>query len=268
MAIFVDKVKPAVKSVMPRLLLQITRNYLARRWDARYEGRPVAEIFSAIYEEGKWGRGSNGELYSGSGSHNPELVVPYVKAVGKFLRSLPCAPSVVDLGCGDFNIGKQLRPYCSRYVACDIVPEVIRCNEGNFRGMQVDFRCIDIIDDDLPEGDIVFLRQVLQHLSNAQIMKVVPKLYRYKYLVLTEHVPSDREFVANRDKSTGGGTRLSQGSGVVLTEVPFQLRQKSELILCSVEQSLNRRPGTVKTTLYEFLAACSKPAPLQTIQPC
>jgi len=182
------------------------------------------------------------------------VVLPYVNAVGRFLDSLPCPPSVVDLGCGDFNVGEQLRPYCDRYVACDVVPALIQRNKDKFAGTQVDFRCIDIIEDDLPYGDIVFLRQVLQHLNNAQILRVVQKLYRYKFLILTEHVPTNSGFPPNRDKATGGGIRLPQGSGVVLTEPPFLLRVKSESVICTTNQSLAQYPGLIKTTLYELEA--------------
>src|SRR5450631_3071475 len=108
MASFVDKLKPAVKFVTPSPLRRFARDYLNRRWDARYEGRPVAEIFSAIYREGKWGTKADGDFSSGSGSHDPSVVTPYVNAVSRFLSSLPCPPSVVDLGCGDFYVGKPL----------------------------------------------------------------------------------------------------------------------------------------------------------------
>jgi SAM-dependent methyltransferase len=170
----------------------------------------------------------------------------------KFLASLPSPPSVVDLGCGDFHVGAQLRPYCGRYVACDIVPALIERNKKEFAAGQVDFRCVNIIQDDLPDGDIVFLRQVLQHLNNAQILRVVQKLYRYKFLVLTEHLPAKTHFPPNRDKPTGGGTRLPQGSGVVLTQQPFLLRAKSESVLCSTPESIARPAGLVTTTLYEL----------------
>jgi hypothetical protein len=175
-----------------------------------------------------------------------------VNAVAGFLRSLPPPLSVVDLGCGDFSVGEQLRPYCGRYVACDIVPALIERNKERFAAAQVDFRCIDIIKDDLPDGDIAFLRQVLQHLNNAQISKVVQKLYRYKFLVLTEHIPSCPAFAPNRDKPTGGGTRLPHSSRVVLTAPPFLLRVKSESVICTVTESIGRHPGIVKTTLYEI----------------
>ena len=252
MTSFASKLRSAVKLVTPSPLHRFAREYLSQRWDARYEGRPVEEIFSAIYRERKWGTKSDGDFSSGSGSHIPSVVLPYVNAVGRFLESLPCPPSVVDLGCGDFNVGKQLRSYCGRYVACDVVPALIQRNKDKFAGMQVDFRCIDIIEDDLPDGDIVCLRQVLQHLNNAQILRVVHKLYRYKFLVLTEHVPTNSGFPPNRDKATGGGIRLPQGSGVVLTEPPFLLRVKSESVICTTNQSLAQYPGLIRTTLYEL----------------
>jgi hypothetical protein len=75
-----------------------------------------------------------------------------------------------------------------------------------------------------------FVRQILQHLNNAQILRLVPKLYRYKFLILTE-LPANTAFQPNLDKSTGGGTRLPRNFWVVLTAPPFLLRTKSESLL-------------------------------------
>ena len=252
MTSFVGKLRSAVKLVTPAPLRRIGREYLSYRWDAKFVGRPAEEIFSAIYREQKWGAQPDSDFSSGSGSHIQSVVSPYVNAVRQFLESLPCPPSVVDLGCGDFNVGKQLLPYCGRYIACDVVPFLIQQNKGMFAGTKVDFRCVDIIEDDLPDGDIVFLRQVLQHLNNAQILKVVPKLYRYKFLVLTEHVPRNLGFAPNRDKATGARIRLPQGSGVVLTKPPFLLTAKSESVICTTNQSLDEYPGLMRTTLFEL----------------
>jgi SAM-dependent methyltransferase len=247
---FVDKLKSAAKKITPLPLRRRVGEYLAQRWNARHAGEPVEEIFSAIYREQRWGKSD--DFSSGEGTHTPGVVLPYVEAVGKFLRAVPCPPSVVDLGCGDFHVGEQLRPYCGRYVACDVVPALIERNKEKFAAANVDFRCINIIEDDLPEGDVVFLRQVLQHLNNAQILSVVQKLYRYKFLVLTEHVPAAPDFPPNLDKPTGGGTRLPQNSGIVLTDPPFSLKVKSESVLCTKTESIGRHPGLIKTTLYEL----------------
>jgi SAM-dependent methyltransferase len=247
----VDKVKFAVKLISPRPLRRFARDYLSQMWDVKHKGYPTEEIFSAIYREHKWGTHSEDGFSSGTGSHNPATVVPYVSAVQRFLQSLTFVPSVVDLGCGDFNVGRQLRPYCGHYVACDVVGALIERNKRKFSDVQVDFRRIDIIEDGLPNGDIVFLRQVLQHLSNAQISQVVRKLYQYKFVIVTEHVPARRDYQPNRDKATGGGIRLRQGSGVVLTAQPFLLKVKSETVMCTTSESLDHRPGLVTTMLYE-----------------
>lgn len=248
-------VKSIVKRLTPRPLRVRIGEYMAERWNAKHAGLSARDIFSAIYNEHRWKTDSSEDFWSGEGSHSSGAVSPYVNAVISFLRTQPSNPSVVDLGCGDFSIGKEIRHYCGRYVACDVVPDLIKRNSERFADMQVDFRCLDIIDDDLPDGDIVFLRQVLQHLSNAHIQSVLPKLYKYKFLVLTEHLPSDPVFEPNCDKPTGGGTRLSQSSGVILTQPPFLLRAKSESVLCVTSQSIAHRPGQIKTTLYD-LQAC------------
>jgi SAM-dependent methyltransferase len=247
-----SNLKSALKKITPAPIRRHLGEYLAQRWNAQQAGKPVEEIFSAIYREKRWQANSNEDFSSGSGSRTQNVVAPYIKAVQTFLASLPTPPSVVDLGCGDFHVGEQLRPHCARYIACDIVPALIERNKEKFATAQVDFRCLNIIEDDLPPGDIVFLRQVLQHLNNAQIARVVPKLYRYKFLVLTEHLPANPSFPPNRDKPTGGGTRLPQNSGIVLTEPPFLLKTKSESVLCTTEESIGNHPGLIQTTLYEI----------------
>jgi hypothetical protein len=247
----VGKMKSAAKRVTPRPLRQLVGEYLNQRWNAKQEGRSVEEIFSAIYREQRWGTYGDG-FSSGDGTHNSSVVEPYINAVRSFIQSLPFSLSVVDLGCGDFKVGEQIRPFCRDYIACDIVPALIERNKEKFAAAKVDFRCLNIIDQDLPKGDIVFLRQVLQHLNNAQILSIVPKLYRYKFIVLTEHIPVNPVFQPNLDKPTGGGTRLPKNSGVVLTAPPFLLKVKSESVLCAINESIGRRRGTVKTVLYEL----------------
>jgi hypothetical protein len=235
---------------MPKPLRRLVGEYLARRWNARHEQMPVEEIFSAIYREQRWG--SSSDFSSGDGTRNPDAIQPYVEAVRNFLGSFPQPPSVVDLGCGDFHVGEQLRPYCGRYIACDVVPDLVERNRKKFADAQVDFLCLNIIEGNLPEGDVVFLRQVFQHLNNAQILRVTQKLYQYRFLVLSEHVPAGANFPANRDKPTGGGTRLPENSGVVLTEHPFLLRVRSESLLSCVNLSIGRHPGRIETILYEL----------------
>ena len=72
-----------------------------------------------------------------------------------------------------------------------------------------------MVDDDLPVADVALVRQVLQHLSNTQISRIVPKLSGYRSLVVSEHVPIENDFVPNVEKMAGVTIHLPSHSGVV-----------------------------------------------------
>jgi SAM-dependent methyltransferase len=246
------RVKPIIRAIVPSKWRQRLHHYRCRRWDAKFQKQPPGNVFAAIYKEAKWGADPQGEFYSGSGSHDAEIISPYVEAVNAFLQCLPSPPSVVDLGCGDFNVGSRLRPYCGNYVACDVVPDLIRRNRIKFSNANVDFRCLDITADDLPVADIVILRQVLQHLSNAQILKVVSKLSRFRSLILTEHLSTDPGFRPNVDTATGAMVRVMLHSGVVLTQDPFNLKVRYSEVMCSVIRTIDQCPGQIGTIRYQL----------------
>lgn len=209
---------------------------------------PTKDAMKQVYEKNLWGGGDT-DFYSGTGSHHPELVQPYVEAVRSFLRSFEEPLVVCDLGCGDFNIGKDLVSHTRRYLAVDIVADLIERNRKLFKAENLEFLCLDIAKDDWPVGDCVILRQVLQHLSNAEIQGIVKKLHDYKYVILTEHVP-EGEFEPNKDIISGQGIRLKKKSGVDLLAPPFNLQVKEKEQWLSVPAK--EWGGLVVTTLYRM----------------
>lgn len=208
---------------------------------------PTKDAMEQVYEMKLWGSDES-NFYSGDGSHDPDIVKPYIKVVSSFLNSFKKPLEVCDLGCGDFNVGKNLVGYTKQYIAVDIVSNLIEHNKENFKADNLEFQCLDIAIDELPKADCVILRQVLQHLSNDEIQKVVEKLYSYKYIILTEHLP-ETTFAPNKDIISGQGIRLKKQSGVVLTSPPFDLKIKSAQELLSIT-SPNFK-GIIVTTLYE-----------------
>jgi len=201
-----------------------------------------------VYRDKLWG--DNGtDFYSGEGSHHPEQVDPYVAVVTSFLKSFKTPQSICDLGCGDFNVGQQWVPYVKNCVAVDIVPELIEFNTKVFDFRNVAFCCRDLAKDALPKGDCAILRQVLQHLSNTEVKKVVDKLYDYKYVLLTEHLP-EGEFVPNLDIISGQGIRLKKHSGLDLMKAPFHLKVKEAKLF--LIQNAGTFKGQIVTTLYQM----------------
>ena len=243
-------IKKLLKFTLPKTILQAThRRGFENTLEKEYENLSTQQVFTKIYENEAWGKSDDltQPFCSGRGSHDNDIVASYVENVKRFLIALDKKPNVIDLGCGDFFVGEKLREYCDGYIACDIVPSLISFNIKKYKHLNVDFRILDLTVDDLPKGDVVFIRQVFQHLSNAHVKNAISKIQvGYRYLVLTEHIPSQSGFEPNLDKPAGPGIRLSLGSGLVLTKHPFNLKTIDEHVLCEVPQY----GGTIRTTVY------------------
>ncbi|MCB4799927.1 class I SAM-dependent methyltransferase [Neotamlana laminarinivorans] len=200
-----------------------------------------------IYNLNLWG-GKTHDFYSGEGSHNKEIINPYLNSVIDFLKNFKDPITVCDLGCGDFNIGKNIVAYSKHYIAIDIVDALIKRNKKLFKIKNLEFKCLDISTDNLPDADCVILRQVLQHLSNNEIERITKKLQKYKYIILTEHIPFGN-FTPNIDIISGQGNRIKKNSGVNLLEPPFNLKIKKEIQLC--EHVLKNNKGRIATLVFK-----------------
>lgn len=209
---------------------------------------PTKDAMAQIYTHKLWGD-NRSDFYSGDGSHHPEIVIPYLEALTSFLTSFENPLVICDLGCGDFNIGKELVKYSKKYVAVDIVSELIERNRQKFNDENLEFHCLDIAVHDLPSGDCAIIKQVLQHLSNAEIQSILGKLAAFKYVILTEHIP-EGEFIPNKDIISGQGTRLKKKSGLNLSVAPFNFKFQLEKQISSVV--LSHGKGVILTTVYEL----------------
>ena len=254
--VVLEILREVFRRVFPGWLKRKIRHYLDIRRknlrDRQLVNLSTQQLFTKIYEKAMWGKSNDPaeKFFSGPGSHDPNIVDPYIQAIEGFIASLAKKPNVVDLGCGDFAIGSKFRHLCNDFVACDIVEPLIIWNKQRYKDDSIDFRVLDITKDPLPSGDIVFIRQVLQHLSNDQIIRIIPEIIaKYKFLVLTEHLPKSDTYVPNIDQVAGPDYRLDQHTGIVLTSPPFNLRICEETHLCDAFQF----NGKIRTILYRLI---------------
>ncbi|MDR9416649.1 MAG: class I SAM-dependent methyltransferase [Gracilimonas sp.] len=209
---------------------------------------PTEDAMAQVYDKNLWG-GEDVDFYSGDGSHDPALLDPYVQAVIAFLTSFEEPLVVCDLGCGDFNVGRSFVEYSKKYIAVDIVPELIERNKTKFTHENLEFYCRDIANHEFPSGDCAILRNVLQHISNAEIQEIISKLYNFQNLIVTEHVPEE-DFIPNKDIISGQGIRLKKGSGVDLLAPPFNIEVKEHREWLTLPYG--KGAGLVITTLYSL----------------
>jgi SAM-dependent methyltransferase len=194
--------------------------------EAWQQGLTTQETFEKIYAERVWGAASDGsKFYSGDGS-KPEASALYEAFVVDVLNRYPHLNSMVDIGCGDFQVSDRILKACPRsitYTGCDIARTVIAENEARHAGDGVRFMVCNVIEEEPPTGDIVFVRQVMQHLSNGDIERVLERLKRhYKAAIITEAQPT-KLVAPNLDINTGNDTRLPIHSGVYIDQPPYNL---------------------------------------------
>jgi hypothetical protein len=226
-----------------------------RGLDRRFDGLSTREVFEKIHAERLWGEGPDGRASSGSGTRDTVAVDSYVAAVARHLADLPPDLTFVDLGCGDFTVGQQLAPLCGRLIACDIVAATIEENRALFPLPGVTFRVLDLVTDPLPEGDVILVRQVLQHLRNDDVAAFVRKMEAHptcRRLIVTEHLSARPDFRPNRDKLSGAGIRVSLGSGLDLAAPPFSLRHLGAEILNETNAPSGVEPALIRTTAYRL----------------
>lgn len=189
----------------------------------------LKKIFSYVYEDNIWG-GDKGDFYSGPGSDDI-VTKSYIDLINNFIKERG-VKKVVDLGCGDFRVGSQIHKEEIEYTGVDIVPALIERNNKTFGKLNVRFSCINAVDENLPQGDLCLIRQVLQHLSNKDINSILKKCQRYKYVIVSEHLPANKNAVPNLDMDSNWNIRLMQQSGVYIDQPPFN---RSAIALLEVD---------------------------------
>jgi SAM-dependent methyltransferase len=187
------------------------------------------KIFERIYNEKVWGETiSDNPFYSGTGSDEVYANI-YSTVISQFIIDNQIK-SMVDLGCGDFRVGQKILEKVNiEYTGLDIVPDLINYNNINFSRHNINFKCLNIVNDDLLSAELCTVRQVFQHLSNNDIKKVLRKCKQYKYLIVTEHLPISESPFPNLDKPSDETIRLMFNSGVYLDKHPFSVNIKELL---------------------------------------
>ena len=249
-------IKNILKKILPPVFRQSYHKiqYKIFGIEATFKGMNTSDIFDKIYHDGIWGKDELGRPTSGSGSHSKDVVEPYLKAAKTIIKSIDCT-TIVDLGCGDFNVGKNFIDDCDKYVACDISSVILEQNKQAHQYDNIEFKQINIAKDELPKGDLAFVRQVLQHLSNREIKKFAEYLNKvkpYKHLLITEGLPFEKGFNPNIDKPSGSDTRFLLNSGVELHKEPFLLEYKSKSIICQINKKMVGADGIIRSTLYKI----------------
>jgi SAM-dependent methyltransferase len=136
--------------------------------------------FEKVYATNEWGHGS------GEGSA-PKHTRGYVKFLQQFLKQYQIR-SVVDMGCGDWQFSRFIDWTGIHYRGYDLVRSVIENNQKHFAKPGIEFFRYEGNFDELPQADLLITKDVLQHLSQENIMRFLPTINRYPRCLITNCV--------------------------------------------------------------------------------
>ena len=141
-------------------------------------GGDVKDVFDFIYERRVWGGGS------GAGSNLP-VTVPYIGYL-RYLMECHDVRTVVDIGCGDWRFTRHLDFTGRDYLGYDVVPSVVEANRAAYGAPNIRFEQADAAQlEQLPEADLIVCKDVLQHLSNANVARVLEKCSKARLALFT-----------------------------------------------------------------------------------
>jgi SAM-dependent methyltransferase len=169
------------------------------------------KVFTDIYKNAGWG----GVDYSGTGSEldsNRE----YMAFIEKFIDKKNIK-TVLDLGCGDWQFSRYINWSSVKYTGYDVVKHLIDKLNNQFGSPNIRFIHEDITTCDLPTGDLLICRDVLQHLPNNEIQKVISQIHKFKYCIFTHSVDPISLSSDNRNIRMGDCRPLD------LSAAPFNL---------------------------------------------
>ena len=164
----------------------------------RYGRHDHGAVFSKIFNDRHWG---DEESVSGIGSRMEQTEsirqeLPRIITQYRVKR-------LFDAPCGDLNwIKPVLMQTKVDYIGGDIVPEVVEMARRNSPNPDYQFRVFDITQDDFPAADVWLCRDVLFHLSYANIWKALENFCRSNVgmMLVTTHTAGNFE---NYDIWTG-----------------------------------------------------------------
>ncbi|ACA17879.1 glycosyltransferase sugar-binding region containing DXD motif [Methylobacterium sp. 4-46] len=137
----------------------------------------IARAFETIYRADSWSHGS------GPGSR-PVNTIAYRAFLERFIAENRVA-TVTELGCGDWQFSRLIDWSGVTYTGFDVVESVITRNLARYWRDTVDFRLLTRIED-LPGGDLLLAKEVLQHLPLGVIRAYLPVIRsRYRFALIT-----------------------------------------------------------------------------------
>lgn len=173
-------------------------------------------IFEEVYRKGIWGTDPAGYGTSGHGS-SLERGLPFIRYIQDFLKKQGIQ-SIVDVGCGDWNLSKEIDWGNREYFGIDVVKTVIERNKKAYGKATIHFLHLNAAVEPIPKGDLLICKDVLHHLSDECTYHILSESKKFTYCIFVNDIHPTSDFTLNSDIPIGEYRLLD------LTCHPFNLQ--------------------------------------------
>ncbi|AKM03118.1 class I SAM-dependent methyltransferase [Burkholderia pyrrocinia] len=164
----------------------------------------TAQVFQKIHDEQGW---HSEESVSGWGSE--------LKNTAQIIRELPGllrrfgVRSMLDAPCGDFNWMRHVDLDGIDYIGADIVQNLVTANQATWTAPNRRFVHLDLLQDPLPDADLILCRDCLFHFSHADVFRAFERFAatNARYLLTTTFIY--RSYPRNAEIATGQWTPIN-----------------------------------------------------------
>lgn len=184
---------------------------------------PAEIVFTKIYTNKMWGP------FHGDGS-TPQNTKLYRQFLQDFMKEHEIH-SVVDVGCGNWLFSQLMDWSNIDYTGYDIVKEIIDENQAKFSTPSIKFIHGNAILIDLPKADLLICKDVLQHLPNEDILKMIAQFTKFKHCLIVNDVNP------NTLKGSNSYINLGEYRHPDLADPPFNVNGKRVLTFISKDNT-------------------------------
>lgn len=144
------------------------------------------QVFDEVYKNGIWGKNESDSIGTSGFGSDPKNAKIYINFLQTILSILPIK-TILDIGCGDFQIMSQINLDPFLYTGIDASSIIIEKNRSKYQKENIIFKQGDIMSSEIPFVDLIIIKDVLQHLPNDFLPKIWDKINKKaKFIVITE----------------------------------------------------------------------------------
>ena len=167
------------------------------------------QVFIEYFDRGFWGNKTGS-----SGPNSDPALTPVLRENLSALFKEYNVKSIVDAGCGDCNLFKNMSIENISYIGVEVVPKLTALNVKTFKSnLNMSFQTLDVVNNPIPKGDIIISRDVVHYLPNELIFKFLDncRASGSEYLLITHNTHSELSANCETELGVFRPVNLSQG---------------------------------------------------------